>query len=135
MRLNAILISSALLTGSFISGCAVVPKEPVVEVQEPIVIAPPKPLCFELADLQRVEIPAETKVVHGITIIENPPYEPLEQRTAQRIITKQAEVYYVRVDAATGNSTEITNLCDKTIQTGPVGPGAGELDGPPVKVE
>lgn len=135
MRLNALLISSTLLTGSFIAGCAVVPEpEPEIAVQEPIVVAPPEPLCFEVADLKRVEIPAETKTIYTNSVIENPPYEPIEQRAQQEIIIKQAEVFYVKEDPETGNQTEVTAFCDENVEVGPIGPAEGEYSGPPVPV-
>ena len=135
MRLNALLISSIFMTGSFIAGCAVVPEpEPEVVVQAPIVVAPPQPLCFEVAELKRVEIPAETKTIYTNSVIENPPYEPIEQRAQQEIIVKQAEVFYVKEDPQTGNQTEVTAFCDPNVQTGPIGPAEGEFNGPPVPV-
>lgn len=110
-----------------LSACAVVPEveEPVVEA--PVVEIPPVPACFEVAALQRVEIPAETKTVVGISLIENPPYDPIEQRTETVFITKQAEVFYTATDPATGNQVEVTNFCDSTVVTGPVGPAPGDL--------
>ena len=111
-----------------LSACATVPpvEEPVVAA--PIIVeVPPAPVCYEVAALQRVEIPAETKTVVGISLIENPPYEPIEQRTETVFITKQAEVYYALQDPETGNQTEVTNLCDDSVVVGPVGPAAGDL--------
>jgi len=105
------------------------PQEPAI-IQPPVVVeVPPAPTCFEVSALQRVEIPAETRIVVGISLIENPPYRPIEQRTEQEIVTKQAEVYYAQVDPVTGNQKEVTNLCDPTVIVGPVGPGPGEAVG------
>lgn len=129
MRITSTLTLAAFSLSVALSGCLVVPEEPVV--QAPIVVAPPPlPACFEVSQLKRVEIPAETRTVTAISVIENPPYRPIEQRTEQKIITKPAEVFYVRVDAETGNEVEVTNLCDSTVVTGPVGPAAGELAEP-----
>lgn len=131
MRTSIKLLSSAVFAASVISGCAVVPEpveEPVVDV---VVVAPPPPLCYEVAALQRVEIPAETRTVVGITLIDNAPYPPIEQRTEQEIVTKQAEVYYAIIDPETGNQKEVTNLCDATVPVGPIGPGPGEPVGEP----
>lgn len=113
------------------SACAVIPEEPVV--QEPVIVAvPPAPTCFDVAQLTRVEVPAETKTVYGVSLIENPPYEPIEQRTEQKIVTKQAEVFYVKEDDM-GNQTEVTNLCDPNAEVGPVGPSLGEVIGAPTQ--
>ena len=127
-------LTAFTLAAATLSACATVPivEEPVI--QAPVVVqAPPPPTCFEVASLQRVEIPAETKTVTGISLIENPPYEPIEQRTQQKIVIKQAEVFYAVVDPQTGNQTEVTNFCDKTVVTGPVGPGLGETIGAPTQ--
>lgn len=127
--LTAVIFASATLTA-----CAVVPivEEPVV--QAPVVVeVPPAPTCYEVTALQRVEIPAETKTVVGISLIENPPYEPIEQRTEQKIVIKQAEVFYVITDPATGNQTEVTNLCDGNAEVGPVGPAPGQVIGAPTQ--
>jgi len=114
-----------------LSACAVIP-EPVEPEAPPIVVeVPPTPTCFEVSALQRVEIPAQTRTVVGISLIENPPYDPIEQRTEQEIVMKQAEVYYAIVDPETGNQREVTNLCDPTVVVGPVGPGPGEAVGAP----
>ena len=131
MRTSIKLLSSAVFAASVISGCAVVPEpveEPVVDV---VVVAPPPPLCYEVAALKRVEIPAETRTVVGVTLIDNSPYPPIEQRTEQEVVTKQAEVYYAIIDPETGNQKEITNLCDPTVPVGPIGPGPGETIGEP----
>jgi len=128
------LLSGSFFAATVLSGCLLVP-EPVEEpvIQAPIVVqAPPPPTCYEVTAVQRVEIPAETRTVVGISLIENPPYEPIEQRTEQKIITKQAEVFYVLVDPETGNQKEITNFCDPTaVEIGPTGPAEGEAFGAP----
>lgn len=110
-----------------LSACAVIPEPVEPEAPEVVVEVPPAPTCFEVSALQRVEIPAETRIVVGISVIENPPFEPIEQRIEQKIVTKQAEVYYAVVDPETGNQREVTNLCDTTVVVGPVGPAPGEL--------
>jgi len=133
MRTSIKLLSIAVFTSSALSGCLLVPEQPQEPVvQTPVVVAPPPPpACYEVAALQRVEIPAETRTVVGISLIENPPYDPIETRTEQKIITKQAEVYYALVDPATGNQKEVTNLCDPAVPRGPVGPLPGEALGAP----
>ena len=125
-------LSALTLMAVTVSACAVVPivEEPVI--QEPVVVeVPPAPVCYEVNALQRVEIPAETKIVVGVSLIENPPYEPIEQRVEQKIVVKQAEVFYVVTDPATGNQKEVTNFCSEDVVIGPVGPAPGEILGAP----
>ena len=126
--LSALAFASATLTA-----CAVIPEEePVVET--PVVVElPPAPTCYEVSALQRVEVPAETKTVAAVSMIENPPYAPIEQRTEQEIVIKQAEVFYVLIDEETGDQTEITNFCEEDVEVGPVGPAAGEAFGAPTQ--
>ncbi len=129
MRSSLKGLSAIIFTAATLSACAVIPEEePVVET--PIVVeVPPAPTCYEVSALQRVEIPAETKTVVAISQIENPPYDPIEQRTEQEIVIKQAEVFYVIMDPETGNQTEVTNFCSDNVEVGPVGPAPGELMG------
>ena len=127
------LLAAASFASLALTGCLVVP-EPVEEpvVQAPVVVEVPEvPLCYEVSQLERVEIPAVTKKVTGISLIENPPYEPIEQRTTQEIVIKQAEVYYALIDPATGNQREVTNLCDPSVPVGNIGPAPGEAIGTP----
>ena len=114
-----------------LSACAVIPEpEPEPVIEQPVVVeVPPPPTCYEVAALQRVEIPAETKTVVGISLIENPPYEPIEQRTETIFVTKQAEVFYVLKDPETGNQSEVTNFCSDDVEIGPVGPAEGSVVG------
>ncbi|MEP3653729.1 MAG: hypothetical protein ABJO36_02435 [Litorimonas sp.] len=130
MRTSFKGFTAIVFAAATLSACAVIPEEPVQET-EVIVEVPPAPTCYEVAALQKVEIPAETKTVVGISLIENPPYAPIEQRTEQKIVMKQAEVFYVLTDEETGNQTEVTNFCSADVVTGPVGPAPGEALGAP----
>ena len=132
MRTSFMGLSALTFAAATLSACAVVPvvEEPVV--QAPVIVeVPAAPVCYEVTALQRVEIPAETKTVVGISLIENPPYDPIEQRTEQDIVIKQAEVFYVVVNPETGNQTEVTNFCSADVEVGPVGPAPGEVIGAP----
>jgi len=129
MRTHTTRLLTVTFAAASLTACAVIPEpvEPVEPVAPPVVVeVPPAPTCFEVSALQRVEIPAETRTVVGISLIENPPYDPIEQRTEQEIVIKQAEVYYAVVDPETGNQKEVTNLCDPAVVVGPVGPAPGE---------
>ena len=117
------------LMSATLSACAVIPEAEAVIEQPVVVEVPPPPTCYEVAALQRVEIPAETKTVVGISLIEYPPYEPIEQRTVTIFVTKQAEVFYVLKDPETGNQSEVTNFCSDDVEIGPVGPAEGSVVG------
>jgi len=132
MRISIKALSALVLTTAIASGCAVIPEEEEPVIEAPVVVeVPPAPTCYEVAALQRREIPAETKTVVGISLIENPPYDPIEQRTEQEIVIKQAEVFYVVTDPTTGNQKEVTNFCSDDVEVGPVGPAPGEALGGP----
>lgn len=131
MRTSIKGLAALAFTAAALSACAVIPEPQEPVIQAPVVVVPPAPTCFEVSALQRVEIPAETRTVVGISLIENPPYDPIEQRTEQKIVTKQAEVFYALVDPETGNQTEVTNFCSADVVVGPVGPAPGEAIGTP----
>ncbi len=131
MRLSIKAIALSTAASVVISGCLVVPEPVEPVIQAPVVEVPTTPVCYEVSALQRVEIPAETKTVVGISLIENPPYDPIEQRTEQKIVMKQAQVFYVVTDPETGNQTEVTNFCDDAVEIGSVGPAPGEVIGAP----
>jgi hypothetical protein len=123
------ILSLAFVSTAALTGCMIVPEQPVVEEPVVVVTPPPPPTCYEVAALTRVEVPAETRTVTSITSIDNSPYEPIETRTTQEIIVKQAEVFYTLTDPESGVAREVTNLCDPDAEIGPVGPAEGEIAG------
>ena len=115
MRLH--LISTAAIL-SALSACTTTPlPEPVA------VVIPVEPIqtCAPVSALQQVIIPAETKIQYAITIIENPPYEPIESKVKQTRVVKPAQIIYV--DSA---GQEVLDICEP-VQRGATGPGIGEL--------
>lgn len=113
-----LILSAAVLTG--LAACKTVP-EPI---PEPVVVIPPEPIrtCAVVSALTKVVIPAETKVQYAITMIDNPPYEPIENKVKRTIVVKPAQIIYVDSEGR-----EVIDICDKqTIEIGETGPGIGE---------
>lgn len=82
----------------------------------------PMETCINISELRKVELPAETKIQYAITIIDNPPYEPIENKVKREIVTKQASIYY-----EDSNGNKVLDICDKeNIIIGGIGPEIGE---------
>jgi len=115
-----LLLSAAILTG--LTACKTVP-EPI---PEPVIVIPPKPelTCAPVATLQKVTIPAETKVQYYSTGIDNGEYEDIESARLKRtIVIKPAQVFYVDSE-----NREVLDICERdTIEIGDTGPGVGEI--------
>jgi len=120
MTRTAWLLSAAIMTG--LAACKTVP-EPI---PEPVIVIPPEPVrtCAPVSSLQRVTIPAETKVQFYSTGIDNGAYEDIESAQLKRtIVVKPAQVFYVDTEGR-----EVLDICDKeTIEIGEVGPGIGQV--------
>lgn len=117
MKLNTLSIM-ALFVPLALSACATAP-EPLPET---IVITPEiVKTCAPVSALQRVVIPAETKVQYAITMIDNPPYDPIESKTKQTRIVKPAEIIYIDT-----NGRQVIDICEP-VKLGPTGPGVGEI--------
>ena len=118
MTRTALLLSVAVMTG--LAACETVPEpEP-----EPVIVIPPEPIqtCAPVSALTKVVIPAETKVQYAITMIDNPPYEPIENKVKRTIVVKPAQIIYVDTEGR-----EVLDICDKeNIEIGETGPGVGE---------
>lgn len=114
------LLSAALMTG--LAACTTVP-EPEPEV---VIVIPPEPVqtCAPVATLQKVTIPAETKVQYYSTGIDNGEYSDIESARLKRtIVIKPAQVFYVDSE-----NKEVLDICEKdSIEIGEVGPGVGEI--------
>ena len=118
MTRTALLLSVAVMTS--LAACETVPEpEP-----EPVIVIPPEPIqtCAPVSALTKVVIPAETKVQYAITMIDNPPYEPIENKVKRTIVVKPAQIIYVDTEGR-----EVLDICDKeNIEIGETGPGVGE---------
>lgn len=114
-----LLLSAAIFTG--LSACTTVP-EPEPEV----IVIPPEPIqtCAAVSTLQKVTIPAETKVQYYSTGIDNGEYDDIESPQLSRtIVIKPAQVFYVDSE-----NKEVLDICEKdTLELGDTGPGVGEI--------
>jgi len=110
-----------LLTAFGLSACVTAPPE------VPVIIIEPEPVqtCASISTLQKVTIPAETKKQTAITMIDNPPYAPIESRVERTVIVQPAQVFYVNSEGQ-----EILDICEQNIELGQVGPRAGSVINP-----
>ena len=112
------ILSAAMLTG--LAACSTVPEpEP-----EPVIVTPPQPVltCAPISSLQKVTVPAETKVQYYSTGIDNGEYGDIESARLKRtIVIKPAQVFYVNSEGR-----EVLDICENVV-TGDVGPGVGEI--------
>ncbi len=118
MNRITLLLSVAVLTG--LAACKTVP-EPV---PEPVIVIPPEAFktCAPVSTLQKVTVPAETKVQYYSTGIDNGEYGDIESARLKRtIVVKPAQVFYVNSEGR-----EILDICED-VETGDVGPGPGEV--------
>ena len=107
------------LLGS-LAACSTTP-EPL---PEPVVVEVPPPVltCAPVSTLQKVIIPAETKVQYYSTGIDNGQYEDIQSAQLKRtIVTKPAQVIYVN-----GEGRQILDICEN-VPIGDIGPGIGEV--------
>ena len=116
MRLH--LISTATIL-SALAACTTTPVPEPVQVVIPA--EPVKPTCAPVSALQQVIIEAETKVQYAITMIDNPPYEPIQNKVKQVRVVKPAQIIYVDSEGR-----EVIDICEP-VQRGDTGPGVGEL--------
>jgi len=117
MKRTAFILSTAIITG--LSACKTVP-EPEPEV----IVIPPQTVqtCAPVSTLQKVTIPAETRVQYYSTGIDNGEYEDIESPQLKRtIVVKPAQVFYVNSEGR-----EVLDICEN-VPTGDVGPGVGEI--------
>ena len=118
MTRTVLFLSVAVITG--LTACTTVP-EPT---PEPVIVIPPEPFktCAPVSALQKVTVPAETKVQYYSTGIDNGEYEDIESARLKRtIVTKPAQVFYVDSEGR-----EVIDICESVV-TGDVGPGVGEI--------
>ena len=95
----------ALGTLLILTACASTP-EPV---SSPVVInTEPLRTCYPISELKRVVIPAETKTYTVVSLIENPPYDPIEREEQFTRVVQEEQVYYVDDTGA-----QVTDICDE----------------------
>lgn len=89
-----------------LSACASTPEpapEPTVTID-----TQPVQTCRSISELERVVIPAKTKVVYGTSVIENPPYAPIEREEKHIVEVSPEVVYYVD-----GTGAQVTDICEE----------------------
>ena len=98
-----------------LSACKTTPEpieEPVIEIKfDPI------RNCYPIEMLTKVDIPAVTKTVTAIVLIDNPPYEPIEREEERVVELEPARTAYV-----TAEGKEVANICpDEPVSETPAG--------------
>lgn len=119
MRNTHLILPSLLLLALPLNACRTVPDAP----PEIVVVEVPAPIrtCAPVSSLQRMVIPAETKIMYAITQIENPPYDPIERTEKQVRIVKPAQVLYVDTEGR-----EVLDICEN-VEIGDIGPAEGAV--------
>ncbi len=92
------------LTVLTLAGCKSTP-EPI---EEPVIVIQFDPIrnCYPIEMLTKVDIPAVTKNVTSIVLIDNPPYEPIEREEVREIVVEPARTAYVNPEGV-----EVENIC------------------------
>ena len=104
MRHAALLATAAAL----LAACNTVPDEPEAPPVE--IAVGPIETCTPMSALTRTVIPAKTEVFFAITMIDNPPYEPIERKERQERIVEPERVIFVNSEGR-----EVTDICDPEI--------------------
>lgn len=98
------LTALGLLT---LAACNTLP-DPVAETI--VVEIPPMQTCTPISALTRVTIPAKTETYYAITEIENPPYEPIQNKQTMTRVIEEARTIF-----QDSEGKEITDICDMEI--------------------
>jgi hypothetical protein len=101
-----ILLTSAL-TGALLAACTTVAEPPAEPVN---IVLDPMRTCTPVSALTRVTIPEKTETFIAITEIDNPPYEPIQQRQTMTRVVEEAQTIFVD-----SQGREVTNICDMDI--------------------
>lgn len=101
------MIRHLMLAGiavSTLAACKTTP-EPIVE---PVIEIKFDPIrnCYPIEMLTKVDIPAVTKTVTAIVLIDNPPYEPIEREEEREVMLEPARTAYVNPEGV-----EVENIC------------------------
>ena len=103
-------IALASLAVLALSACKTTPDvQPIEEVQ---VEVEPVLTCYPIETLTKVDIPAVTKTVTTVVLIDNHPYEPLEKEEQREVVIEEARVAYVNAEGQ-----EVVDICDQTTST------------------
>lgn len=115
------ILTITLLGG--LTACASAPEPLPAPV--PVIVKAPAPVltCAPVSSLQKVTVPAETKIQYVTTGIDNGEYADIESARIKRtIVVKPAQVFYVDSEGR-----EVLDICEKDIPIGATGPGFGEV--------
>ncbi len=104
MKMKFLLI---LASGLVLSACQTTPDEPVIEEVE--VEIEQKQTCVPLELLTKVDIPAVKEKRMTIVLIDNPPFDPIEQAEEREIVVEEARTIYVDSEGQ-----EVIDICDAT---------------------
>lgn len=100
-----LLLSSLITLG--LAACATAPQQAPAPVY---VDVGPLQTCTPISALTRVTIPEKTETFIAITEIDNPPYEPIQQRQTMTRVVEEARTIFVD-----SNGAEVTDICDMEI--------------------
>lgn len=90
-----------------LAACATAPEPTAAPV---VVDIGPMQTCTPISALTRVTIPEKTETFIAITEIDNPPYEPIQQRQTMTRVVEEARTIFVD-----SNGAEVTDICDMEI--------------------
>lgn len=97
----------ALIGLGALAACNTVPEPeapPVTVELEPV------RTCTPVSALTRVTIPEKTETYYAITEIENPPYEPIQNKQTMTRVIEPARTVFVNSEGV-----EVTDVCDSQI--------------------
>lgn len=107
---RTLLLAGLLLP---LAACRTMEPEP-----EPVFIPPPEVrTCFPREELVAEQVPAETKTYTAITMVDNPPYEPIERKET---VTREVRPAYTRYRTETGEIVADDKICNDDLVTTPV---------------
>lgn len=100
--LTLMTLSLATLTA-----CSIVRKP---DSQTMVVNVPQMRTCTPISALTRVTIPEKTETYIAITEIDNPPYEPIQNKQTMTRVIEEAQTIFVNSEGR-----EVTDICDMDI--------------------
>ena len=104
--------SLILVTTMILAACQSTPE---IEEEEVNIDINPVVTCTPIDMLEKVDVPAETKMVTTIVLIDNPPYDPIERREEQERVVREAYTMYV--DAEGQPVSDICELQESSEET------------------
>lgn len=85
---------------------------------EPVFVPPPEVrTCLPREELVAEIVPAETRQYTAVTLVDNPPYAPIERRET---VTREVKPAFTRYRDASGEVVDAATICDDDLVTQPV---------------